>query len=355
MRNFFCSFLFLLGFFLSPIHATPSNSIFTLSAMFNPSSLSQVKHQPIISSIQRDKTTKKATFISAISGKWTLYGGPTVDQINTQTPILTGSGSGEFPLPIPETTRYYFELVTADTKIILADKHLPMQGGFNFRDLGGYQTKDNRTVQWGKIFRSDDLAQLTGEDLEYLSSIPLATVVDFRSPEEIQAAPDKRPQSLQNHLELSISPGNLSDWKDLNGDQVDAIMMSINKQLVSDPAFIAQFRTMFALLQEGNSPLLYHCTAGKDRTGMATALILYALGVDEQTIMDDYLLSNAYILEKFAAYIEVKPQLKGLFSVKEDFLQAGLNTIREEHGSIAHFLVDQLHVDLEKFRAQFLY
>lgn len=332
--------------------------VFTLNAMLLPASLwVPNKKQPVTSSINRDKNTKSTTFISTITGKWELYAGGTIAHINRAKPILNGEGVGEFVLPISADTRYYFELVTADEKHILADKLLPMEGGFNFRDLGGYQTKDKYTVKWGKIFRSDDLALLTTADLTYLSSIPLVKIIDFRSTDEINSAPDKLPHSLKQHIELSISPGNLSDWTQLNAKEVDDSMMMLNTMLVSDTAYIKQFRTMFTLLQDPsqNVPLLYHCTAGKDRTGMATALILYALGVDDETIMEDYLLSNQYILEKFTIYIEAKPELMGLFSVKKNFLQAGLDTIITEHGSIENFLTEQLKVNLAKFRQLYLY
>lgn len=93
------------------------------------------------SSIQRDKNTKKATFISTLTDKWSLYAGPSIDQIDRSKPLLTGKGSGTFLLDIPTDQRYYFELRHDNRSLILSDKHLPMEGGFNFRDLGGYKTK----------------------------------------------------------------------------------------------------------------------------------------------------------------------------------------------------------------------
>lgn len=308
------------------------------------------------SSIQRDKNTKKATFISTLTDKWSLYAGPSIDQIDRSKPLLTGKGSGTFLLDIPTDQRYYFELRQDNRSLILSDKHLPMEGGFNFRDLGGYKTKDNQIVKWGKIFRSDDLANLTATDLTYLSSIPLHDVLDFRSPDEIKAGPDKRPQSLQNYIQLSITPGNLTDLTTLNASQIDEVMKNINREIISDPASIKQYREMFALLQNPseNTPLLYHCTAGKDRTGMATALILFALGVDQQVVFEDYLLSNQYIKEKFADYIKEKPELESLFSVKREFLQAGLDKIVEENGSIENFLTQKLEVDLVAFKQLYL-
>lgn len=308
-------------------------------------------------SIERNKHNKQATFISRLPSEWKLYAGPSTDSIDFSKEILSGNGSGKYLLDIPTNKRYYFELVTSQGSAILAERHLPMEGGFNFRDLGGYRTANNRYIKWGKIFRSDDLGNLTTADLNYLSSVPLVNVIDFRSPEEIKASPDKQPASLKNDFHYSITPGSLTGLLDFDGRKIDEAMMRMNELLVSDSAAVAQYRKMFDLLQnpDGYTPLLYHCTAGKDRTGMATALILYALDVDEKTIMNDYLMSNKYIETKFADYIKIKPQLKSLFSVKREFLQAGINKIKKDNGTVENFLTGKLNVDISKFRKIYVY
>lgn len=311
-------------------------------------------------SIQRDKSTKKATFESKLTDKWELYVGSSVDSINFTKPLLTGTGSGSFPLDVPTDKRSYFQVVSAKGNALLAERHLPMTGGFNFRDIGGYKTKDGKFVKWGKIFRSDDLSTLTDADLSYLSSFPLLSVVDYRSAEEIKAAPDKIPTSVKNDETYSINPGNVTSptmLKNMDNTKIDAYMEQINVKFVSDSAAISQFRKMFEMLQNptNNVPLLYHCTAGKDRTGMSTALILYALGVDDKTVMDDYLTSNQFIEAKFAAYEKTYPEMRDMFLVKKDFLQAGLDQIKKEYGNVENFLTKQLNVDLKKFRELYLY
>jgi len=313
-------------------------------------------HDTASNSIKRDRNTKKATFISTISEEWELFGGPSIDKIDRSRPILTGKGTGEFPLNIPSNQRFYFELVSSHVEMFLAERYLPMEGGFNFRDLGGYHTNDGHTVQWGKLFRSDDLSNLTKNDLDYLSSIPLVDILDFRSLQEKEVAPDNLPRTVKNSIHLPITPGNLTDLTKLKGSEVDAVMMNINKSIVTDPKSIKQYREMFDLLQNPteNTPLLFHCTAGKDRTGMAAALILYALGVNQQLIFEDYLLSNKHIEEKFAPIIQERPELKNLFIVKKEFLQAGIDAIIEENESIENFLVKQLNVNITKFRQTYL-
>lgn len=283
-----------------------------------------------------------------------------MDSIDLAKPILTGKGEGSFPLDVPLDKRSYFKLVTPEGSTILAERHLPMAGGFNFRDLGGYKTQAGRYVQWGKIIRSDDLSTLTEADLNYLSSLPLLTVVDYRSAEEIKEASDKIPASVKNHLIASINPGNVTSvelLKTMDSTKIDEYMQEINVDFVSDPSAIEQFRKMFELLQHPNEhiALLYHCTAGKDRTGMASALILYALGMDDKTVMDDYLLSNQFIETKFDKYTQKYPELKDMFIVKPIFLQAGLDQIHKKYGNVENFLTQQLKVDLQKFRELYLY
>lgn len=117
---------------------------------------------------------------SLYDGKWKLYTGTQVELINHSQPLLEGEGSGVFTLSVSQTSRNYFQLVTDGGKAILAERHLPMEGGFNFRDLGGRKTKDGRFVKWGKIFRSDDLYSLTEDDLNYLEGTLGVNVPTFR-------------------------------------------------------------------------------------------------------------------------------------------------------------------------------
>ena len=312
--------------------------------------------------ISIDKDTKVSTLTIETNGKWTLYSGSSVDNIDFSTPIAKHpepEGQGYNRITLSSLSRRYYQLITDEGKATVAERHLPMAGGYNFRDLGGIKTKDGRFVRWGKIFRSDDLHKLTEDDLNYLASIPLKSIVDFRGEEEQKFAPDKLPVSVVNEFKLPIDPGNvisLMELTDLDSTQMDSIMMRMNILFVTDKDFIGYYKEFFKLLQqEKNLPLLFHCSAGKDRTGMGAALILYALGVDEQTIMEDYLASNVYLSDKYAKEIAMNPNLKSVLSVKKEFLQAGLDHIKTTHGSVEKFLETTLEVDIPAFRKQFLY
>lgn len=306
----------------------------------------------------RDKITKDATLvISGISQNWKVYAGSSISTINQSLPILEKNISGSYKLPVSNDYRSYFLLVSNNQSLYFSEKHLPLEGGYNFRDLGGLPTLDGKTVKWGKLFRADEFKNLTDKDLSYLSSIPLLTNVDFRSPDEIKAAPHRIPQSLQNRFELSINPGNLSlDLSSIDIAQADSFMIKLNIQLVTDSVSINQYRSFFKLLQnEDYLPLIFNCSAGKDRTGLATALILYSLNVDEDIIFEDYLASNIYLADKYTSSIEEFPHLKPLFEVRREFLKAGIDNIKKNYGTVQNYLVRVLNVDLDKMKQLYLY
>lgn len=245
-----------------------------------------------------------------------------------------------------------------DRDISLHVRRLPLSGCYNFRDLGGYPTSDGRRVKWKLIFRSDDLNSLTPSDVTYLSSIPIRTVVDFRSQMEIDMAADKMSSLAAKYYQLSIDPGNLSDLRNfvnLKSADVEGKMQQMSEDFVTQDVAIAQWKAFFGLLQDGeNEPLVSHCSAGKDRTGMAAALTLFALGVDQSVIMDDYLLSNDCLTGKYQSYIDRYPELNSLFVVKREYLQAGIDKIEQLYGTPENFLTEKLGVDIPKFRDIYL-
>lgn len=308
--------------------------------------------------IIRNKYTKEAGFKIEAKGNWSLYAGHDIDNINRTTPILSGNGSGFFPLNVSTSIRIYFELDTGKEKLILADRHLPMEGGYNFRDLGGFKTKEGRYTKWGKLFRADELSNLTDSDVKYLGSIPITSVIDFRAQNETKRSPDKLPPTVHFTYPIAITPGNLSKegvQANLLKTNIDSHMKHMNRLLVSDPACIRAFRIFFAIVQNNLSvPLIFHCSAGKDRAGMAAALVLLSLGVDEEIVMEDYLMSKIYLNDKYSAFIAKYPRAESIFTVKRMFLQAGINQIKRDHGSIMNFLTKVLKVDIVRMRRLYL-
>ncbi|MDL2231176.1 tyrosine-protein phosphatase [Porphyromonadaceae bacterium OttesenSCG-928-L07] len=309
-------------------------------------------------SILRDKETKIASLKIDIEGDWLLYAGKTVESIDFSEPIIKGNQGGIYKLDVDTAYRSYFQLVTPEGKAILAERHLPMTGGYNFRDLGGLKNQEGRYVKWGTFFRSDDLSNLTDSDLKYLASTSVVSIVDFRSEEERRKAENRYPESVSKIYHVEVMPGNIGsvDIEKMHIDRAMTLMEEMNVMLVTDSVCIDKYKRFFNIVQdEFNSPLLYHCSAGKDRTGLATALLLSALGVEEETIMQDYLSSNIYLAGKYDALIAKYPVYKDLFSVRREFLGSALSEIKKDHGTIENFLRNVLQVDIEKLKERFLY
>jgi protein-tyrosine phosphatase len=240
-------------------------------------------------------------------------------------------------------------------------RYLPLAGCFNFRDMGGYQTPSGKQVKWGKVFRSDNLRNLTSNDLEYLNNIPLRTIVDFRSEQEIEEAPDQKPASVMNTYALTITPGHQSNVNDPGkmsafvAENGERFMTEVYESFVTEQSIIARYRMFFALLQDENRlPLLFHCTAGKDRTGMAAALFLASLGVDGKTIYEDYMLSNRNLDKKYKDILDAYPNMSALLEVRSQYLQVALEQIGKRYGQIENYLRDVLNADLDGMKKLYL-
>lgn len=179
------------------------------------------------------------------------------------------------------------------------DRLLPLQGGRNFRDLGGYRTMDGRHVRWGLLFRSGSMHSLTDRDYRDLADRGIKVVCDFRDIRERREEPVHWPAGGAPHvltddyrLDLAsfMPPGDPKTWTAAAART--AMRNSYPRMLVT---FRDQHRRMFAELLKGHAPLAFKCSAGKDRTGIAAALLLTALGVPRRTIVADYLLINTYL------------------------------------------------------------
>lgn len=224
-----------------------------------------------------------------------------------------------------------------------------MEGAYNVRDLGGYVTTEGRSVKWGKAVRSGDLDKLTDNDLQYLNNFPIRTYIDFRDAAEAAMTPDKQPDSVVNTFHLPVDAGNLMQMHGLSFEKGEKLMEEINRILVTQSQ--GTYKEFFRIASdEQNLPLLFHCSAGKDRTGFAAALLLAALGVDRKTIMEDYMLSSDYLKEKYAEDIRAYPILEPLMTVRPSYLEAAFEVIDKEFGGIENYLKNQLNVDFEALK-----
>lgn len=311
--------------------------------------------------IHCDKHSKEVSLVVNTIDEWKLFSGNSVENIDLSKPILEGNSKGNFSVYISATQRQYFLFTSSSEQIILSEELLPMEGAHNLRDLGGMKTIDGKFVKWGKLFRAGELSKLTEEDQEYLNSIPIRTIVDFRDYSEVKREPDTQLANTERRHHFPLAPGNLAGNSDIKEEEImsyDAheIMIKMYSELITDPKCIGCYRQLFELLQsENNLPLLYHCTAGKDRTGVATALIYSALGVDIDSILSDYMLSNEYLEEKYGWIKKDSEFFRILLEVTPEFLCNALDIIKRNCGSVENFLINELNVNIDKMKQIYLY
>lgn len=233
---------------------------------------------------------------------------------------------------------------------------VPIKGGSNFRDVGGYKTKDGKEVVWGKIYRSAAIDKLTDTDVALMDQKGIHTVIDFRGVKEAEAAPDR----LAKNTDYTLCPAGSDSLP--GAAQMKAMLSSKNNDFLMD--FYGKsavtysgerFRPLFVkllTLDNNKEAIMYHCTGGRDRTGMATALLLYTLQVPMETIQADYVASNVYLFNANKKMYGGLAKMSGLteeeiidkMSLKPEYLKAFFDGITTKYGSIENFMQSQLGV-----------
>ncbi len=261
---------------------------------------------------------------------------------------------------------------SAEAAKIRPQRLLPLKRGQNFRDLGGYIGADGKTVKWGMIFRSGSMHWLTPADFSYLRRAGLRTVVDLRSTSErrkepVAWPPAIRPQVITKDYEMDLGPMIAAfSAQDLDAAKARAAMALFYRDVPYRFADI--YRQLFARLKAQGAPLAFNCSAGKDRTGIAAALVLTVLGVDREAIIQDYLLSNQYFdaskIEKqpddpTAAFFAKLPAdaVEAMMGVDRSYIEAAFAEIDNRPGGMNAYLRDELaltQADIAALRARYL-
>lgn len=266
-----------------------------------------------------------------------------------------------------------------------------IDGTLNFRDLGGYKTQSGQTVKWGKLYRSAQLDRLTDSGIQTLAALDVAVVVDLRFSDEshsyptIQAAvPDAEMLSWHDELQanqdedLNKSQTIRRGWRDSldsnDPSQVrEAMRVNYPVKLYSHRAI---YRKMLLRLSQGKTPLLFHCAAGKDRTGVAAALILSLLGVDDQQIIEDYLITQSLLEGRLGAWLaggattqseyqefqqklaeQPEEMLKPVFDADRAYIETLLDYVATTYTSFEQYALQKLKLssdDLANMRHELL-
>jgi len=229
------------------------------------------------------------------SDEMSVFLSPDVDDAGTD--VRAPDAPGRVTLPNQPGRAYVHLFEPSQGFVVAAERRIPMDGPSNFRDLGGYPTLDGGWTRWGQVFRSDGLHELSDADHEIMGSLEITTVFDLRSHAEVEDAPDRLPAGVRHvHLPMSsdVAQGRTMLQRIVDGDlpkfDEDDMAAGYLRMLEGFPEFLAEMLTSVA---DGEN-VLFHCTAGKDRTGITAMTMLGLAGVADSYILDDYEVSAHY-------------------------------------------------------------
>ena len=304
----------------------------------------------------------QATVTAADDGSYTVrWTAPGVRRVaieaNGRT-VASGGSTGRVTVRgLPAADRQWFDLVPDHGgSLRLADRLVRLRGAVNFRDAGGYRTTDGHWVKMGEVYRSDALDKLTDADLAKLRRLSIRTVYDLRMESERAAGPDRVPAGA-SHVVADVLAGSPA-FTAMPTTEAEGVAMMVDgeKFMVGGDTAKTAYRTVFdGITDDRARAVVFHCTAGKDRTGWANAALLTALGVPRTTVMADYLASNDYRAEANAAALASMPPAqaavyKPLLDVRPEYLNSGFQEVGERFGSFSSYERRALGLDAKDIR-----
>lgn len=245
---------------------------------------------------------------------------------------------------------------------MIRERFQPMSGIHNFRDYGGYQVAGGGRVKQGLLYRSGQHMEASDEDLARLDALRIRTVIDLRGESERSSFPCRRAPDFSAHVifyegeTTSSPPHEAAGAAGMTPQMAFDRMKAVYTRMPVNPAMIDMFGRYFRALDERGGASLVHCFAGKDRTGIAAALLLHVLGVHDDDIMAEYLLTNqapgrAILIRQSvprmeAIYGPMDPDaVSNLLDVRPEYLATYRATVEQSHGSLDAYLRDQIGID----------
>lgn len=290
--------------------------------------------------------------VPVMKGQVKVYASTSPDFIPEDSPVaISNISDGKMTIVTENPTqRYYYLMVfNNEYRLKVASRNINIPGIQNFRDLGGYKSRaTGKSLRWGKIYRSAQIDSIAPCSRLKLKKMGMRTIIDLRSEEERQNYP-QLPEGEFKIIHIPIQAGNMEETlqgireEKIKSDTIYRLVERMNRELVTN--YRKELKEIFTtLLQPDAYPAVIHCTSGKGRTGVVSALLLAALGVNEDVIMADYRLSNEYFnipkASKYAYKLPVNSQeaITTIYSAKEDFLNAAKEQIEAEYGSVETYL-----------------
>ncbi|MEV6245736.1 tyrosine-protein phosphatase [Streptomyces sp. NPDC051742] len=314
-------------------------------------------HHGQASQVQQRIPFTAATVTENADGTYTVtWSAPGAHGVTVRTDgrtVARGGATGSVTVSgLATADRRWFDLVPdRGAPLRLADRLIRLEGTVNFRDAGGYRTRDGRWVKMGEVYRSDSLEKLTDADLAKLRRLGVRTVFDLRMESERSTAPDRVPAGASYVVADVLAGSGTFTAMPKTPAEAEAMMVEGNRFMVSgSTARTAYTAVLDGIADDDRRGVLFHCTAGKDRTGWSSAALLTALGVPEETVRADYLASNTYRAAANEAILSHLPAqqaavYKPLLDVRSSYLDASFAEVTEEYGSFRAYLRKGLGVD----------
>ena len=308
---------------------------------------------------------------AADTGRVKIFESSRPDRVDGKMVVVTTASPAEVSVSAVRRRVYFHLHPERGATRVVASRRIPLQGAANFRDLGGYATAEGRSVRWGSVYRSNQLVALTPDDYKYIASLGIRAVCDLRTEDERRRAPTRWLGRAPEFLRLPIGgevhshPGLVETVRAnlARGAGAETIRECFRKgyeDLVFENA--PQYAVVLKRLATGSLPVLVHCSGGKDRTGLFSALFLTILGVPHDTVLQDYLLTNQYVLREpelsrtvkgieQALGVPVSPEvIAPLLGAEREFLDAAFEAIRRRSGAFDNYQRSSLHVNDDMLR-----
>ena len=293
------------------------------------------------------------------AGPVELAVGPTPESVDHDHPVARVDDATRVSLSDLGPGRHYVSVAPVDggAAVLAAERVMPLEGASNFRDLGGYRTEDGGRTRWGMVFRADAPDRLTTADIAVIDRLGLQVAYDLRTDDERTQAPSALPAAVRREaFAIGGDASRATPVGDLFrsgrvGAVPDDFLHRVYLDMGEQDALVLG-RVLTGLAAPDGVPAVIHCTAGKDRTGLAAALLLSVLGVDDETVLDDYALSRVYFSESRMARLMPKLARLGLdeeryravFGAPRHAMASTLDKLRGQYGSVEDYLIGRAGV-----------
>lgn len=326
-----------------------------------------------VDAIPFDIATVSRSTGNSFSLSWRSLGSDSVQVFASPSPTgghdirLVGKGGADGNLDVeglPPQQRWYFTLKPDHgDALTVADRSLHLASAPNFRDIGGLRTTDGRWVRIALLYRSDQLNRVTEPDLATLDRLHLVTIYDFRTERERETGPDKVPSGAHEVVADVLADQKVPTDQDMANPASlkeyaaggAASFTEVYRHFVSSPTASQAYRAFLSGLADTRTyPAVFHCTGGKDRTGWGAAIVLSALGVPRQVIVDDYMASNRYLEPKNQAILammqgHIDPAtitaLKTIMINRPEYIEAAFDEVEKRYGTMENYIAQGLGID----------